>query len=34
MLILCDRAERRGVTQVDSIIREGEVRTQLLASDP
>jgi nucleotide-binding universal stress UspA family protein len=30
MLILKDRAERRGVAQVDSIIREGEVRAQLL----
>jgi nucleotide-binding universal stress UspA family protein len=30
MLILKDRAERRGVTQVDSIIREGDVRPQLL----
>jgi nucleotide-binding universal stress UspA family protein len=30
MLILKDRAERRGVTQVDSIIREGNVRSQLL----
>jgi nucleotide-binding universal stress UspA family protein len=30
MLILRDRAERRGVAQVDSVIREGDVRTQLL----
>jgi len=30
MLILKDRAERRGVAQVDSIIREGDVRNQLL----
>ena len=30
MLILRDRAQRRGVAQVDSIIREGDVRTQLL----
>jgi nucleotide-binding universal stress UspA family protein len=30
MLILKDRAERRGVAQVDFIIREGDVRTQLL----
>ena len=30
MLILKDRAERRGLTQVDFIIREGDVRTQLL----
>ena len=30
MLILCDRAERRGVTQVDSIIQKGNVREELL----
>jgi len=30
MLILKDRAERRGVARVDSIIREGDVRTGLL----
>jgi nucleotide-binding universal stress UspA family protein len=30
MLILKDRAERRGVAQVDFIIREGDVRIQLL----
>jgi nucleotide-binding universal stress UspA family protein len=30
MLILCDRAERRGVEQVDYRIREGNVRRQLL----
>jgi nucleotide-binding universal stress UspA family protein len=30
MLILKDRAERRGVVQADSIIREGDVRNQLL----
>lgn len=30
MLILKDRATRRGVAQVDSIIREGNARTQLL----
>jgi nucleotide-binding universal stress UspA family protein len=30
MLILKDRAKRRGVAQVDSVIREGAVRTQLL----
>jgi RNase H-fold protein (predicted Holliday junction resolvase) len=30
MLILKDRAERRGVVLVDSIIREGDVRKQLL----
>ena len=29
MLILCDRAERRGVTQVGSIIRKGNVRDEL-----
>jgi len=31
MLILCDRAERRGVKAVDYIIREGNIRKQLLA---
>ncbi len=30
MLILKDRAERRGVAQVEFIIREGDVRMQLL----
>ncbi len=30
MLILCDRAERRGVKQVGFLIREGNVRKQLL----
>ena len=30
MLILKDRAERRGVAQVDFSIREGDVRTKLL----
>ena len=30
MLILRDRAQRRGVVQVDSIIRQGDVRMQLL----
>jgi nucleotide-binding universal stress UspA family protein len=30
MLILCDRAQRRGVSQVDYIVREGSVRKQLL----
>ena len=30
MLILKDRAERRGVAQVDFIIREGDVHAQLL----
>jgi nucleotide-binding universal stress UspA family protein len=29
MLILCDRAQRRGVEQVDYIVREGNVRKQL-----
>jgi nucleotide-binding universal stress UspA family protein len=29
MLILCDRARERGVAQVDYILREGNVRTQL-----
>jgi nucleotide-binding universal stress UspA family protein len=30
MLILCDRAQRRGVKEVEYIIREGNVRRQLL----
>lgn len=30
MLILKDRAERRGLAEVDFIIREGDVRTRLL----
>jgi nucleotide-binding universal stress UspA family protein len=30
MLILCDRAERRGVEQVGYLIREGNLRKQLL----
>jgi nucleotide-binding universal stress UspA family protein len=30
MLILCDRARRRGVTQVDYIVREGNITRQLL----
>jgi nucleotide-binding universal stress UspA family protein len=30
MLILCDRAQRRGVNQVDYLIREGSVRKELL----
>jgi nucleotide-binding universal stress UspA family protein len=30
MLILCDRAQRRGVRQVDYLIREGSVRKHLL----
>lgn len=29
MLILCDRAQRRGVEQVDCTVREGNVRKQL-----
>lgn len=29
MLILCDRAQRRGVVQVDAIVREGNIRKQL-----
>ena len=29
MLILCDRARRRGVSQVDFIVREGNIRKQL-----
>lgn len=29
MLILCDRARRRGVTQVDSVVLEGNIRKQL-----
>lgn len=29
MLILCDRARRRGVTQVDYIVWEGNIRKQL-----
>jgi len=29
MLILCDRAQRRGVEKVDCIVREGNVRKQL-----
>jgi nucleotide-binding universal stress UspA family protein len=29
MLILCDRAQRRGVAQVDYIVREGNIRKQL-----
>jgi nucleotide-binding universal stress UspA family protein len=29
MLILCDRARRRGVEQVDYVVREGNVRKQL-----
>jgi nucleotide-binding universal stress UspA family protein len=30
MLILCDRARRRGVTDVDFVVRDGSVRRQLL----
>jgi nucleotide-binding universal stress UspA family protein len=30
MLIVCDRAQRRGVQEVDYVIREGNVRKQLL----
>ena len=30
MLILCDRAQRRGVRQVEYLIREGNVQKQLL----
>jgi nucleotide-binding universal stress UspA family protein len=35
MIILCDRAQRRGVSQVDYLVREGSVRKQLreLVSD-
>ncbi|HZD57147.1 MAG TPA: universal stress protein [Anaerolineales bacterium] len=29
MLILCDRAERRGVAKVDYVIQEGDVRKRL-----
>jgi nucleotide-binding universal stress UspA family protein len=29
LLILCDRARRRGVTQVDCIVREGNIQKQL-----
>ncbi len=29
MLILCDRAQRRGVAQVDYIVQEGNIRRQL-----
>ncbi len=29
MIILCDRAQARGVAQVDYLLREGNVRTQL-----
>ena len=30
MMILCDRAQRRGVTKVDYKVIEGSIRTQLL----
>lgn len=30
MLILCDRAQRRGVAQVDFILREGNIRKNLI----
>jgi len=30
MLILCDRAQRRGVAEVDYIVREGNIRERLL----
>jgi nucleotide-binding universal stress UspA family protein len=29
MLVLCDRAQRRGVQEVDSIVLEGDIRKQL-----
>jgi hypothetical protein len=29
MLVLCDRAQRRGVKEVDYIVREGSIRSQL-----
>jgi nucleotide-binding universal stress UspA family protein len=29
MLVLCDRAQRRGVTEVDHIVLEGDIRKQL-----
>jgi nucleotide-binding universal stress UspA family protein len=29
MLILCDRAQRRGVAEVDYVVREGNIRKQL-----
>jgi hypothetical protein len=31
MLILCDRARRRGVEQVDYVLREGNIRRQIAA---
>ena len=30
MLILCDRAQRRGVSQVDYVLREGNIRKNLI----
>lgn len=30
MIILCDRAKRRGVTEVNYVVREGNIRTMLL----
>ncbi len=30
MVILCDRARRRGVAEVDYVVREGNIRRQLL----
>ncbi|MCO5190950.1 MAG: universal stress protein [Anaerolineae bacterium] len=30
MMILCDRAQRRGVKEVDYVVREGNIRKQLL----
>ena len=29
MLILCDRAQRRGVKEIDAVIREGNIKDQL-----
>ena len=29
MLVLCDRAQRRGVQEVDHIVMEGDIRKQL-----
>jgi nucleotide-binding universal stress UspA family protein len=36
LMIVCDRARRRGVTEVDSIIREGNIHRQLrlIATEP
>ncbi|MBE2223294.1 MAG: universal stress protein, partial [Anaerolineae bacterium] len=30
MMILCDRAQRRGVTNVDYVVQEGSIRKQIL----